>query len=446
MSSRAALLVLLAALASCDPVDVNEGDFVFAATVRASVATGGGQSDGDSTAPALSGDGRYVVFVSAARNLVPPVDTLGFLNVYRHDLLTGITELVSIGDGGAVADGDSLGPSISGDGSLVAFHSAATNLLPVADTLANEDIFLRDLVNGTTVRVSVNTTGGEPDLPSLNPVLSDDGQFVAFESDATDLIVGDTNGLTDVYRRALPAGPVVRVSVSETGAEVSAGFVGGSQPSISADGSVVAFVSDCADMVAGKGTLFNDIFVRDFNAVAPFLTERVSIGTVPGPDPVGDSDSPSISADGRFVAFSSDAMNIVTPDTNLNADIFVYDRQNPGTVRVSVNTAGAQANQNSEEPVISGDGRSVVFRSSAGNLVTGDSNGAADVFLRDLARGTTTLLSISTLGGQTSPLDSVADLAISRDGRYAAFWSSSDLLVNGDTNGLNDIFVRGPLR
>ncbi len=442
-SRRLALAALLSALPACDPQDVNEGDFVFAATVRASVGAGGLQSDGDSFEPRLSGDGVFVVFVSRARNLVA-LDTGGLENVFRRNLRTGIIELVSAGLLGVASDGSSDQPSVSGDGNLVVFRSAATNLTADPDA-GIEDIFLRDMAAGTTVRVTEAMGGGEADGPSSFPAISSDGQSVAFQSDATDLVAGDGNGLTDVFRRALPAGAVERVSVSESGTEVSAGSVAGYAPSISADGSVVAFVSDCTDMVAGKGGFFEDVFVRDFNAlVAPF-TVRIS-QALGGGDALGNSQSPSISADGRFVAFSSDAPDIVVVDPDFQFDVFVCDRQTGLTVLASVNSGEAHTTVDCEAPSLSGDGLLVAFRSFASNLVTGDTNGMRDVFLRDLGKGTTIRLSVSTLGTQTNPPDGSTQQSISRDGRFVAFVSESAVLVGDDTNGLQDVFVRGPLR
>jgi Tol biopolymer transport system component len=343
------------------------------------------------------------------------------------------------------ADGDSASPSVSGDGSRVVFQSTATNLTADAD-LGTEDIFLYDFAAGTMTRVTESAGGGEADGPSSNPAISSDGRFVAFQSDATDLIVGDTNGIADVFRRALPAGAVERVSVSESGAEVFNAFAFGSvTPSLSADGSRVAFASDCDDLVTGKTTPWLDIFVRDFGAVAPFLTVRVSIEGAVETD--GDSRAPSISADGRWVAFESDATVLAGGEANGFGDIYLADAQTGLVERISVNSAGVGAvNDHCARPSISGDGLLVAFESASFNLVEGDTNGAGDVFLRDRQRGTTTRLSVSTLGAQTGSTETCGRVTLSLDGRFAAFRSNSGVLVSDDTNGLDDIFVRGPLR
>jgi Tol biopolymer transport system component len=446
-SSRVLLAALLAALVSCDAEDVNEGDFIFAATVRASISSSRAQANADCTNPAISADGRYVVFQSAARNLAP-FDTGGFTNVYRRDLRAGVTELVSVALGGGAADGDSQHPSVSADGSRVAFDSVATNLVAADGGIS--DVFVRDMATETTVRVSESTGGGEASGDSFNPAISADGAYVAFESRGDDLIPGGTApGFQHVYRRLLPAGPVDLVSVDESGAEAAGGLVGGEQPSISADGSVVAFASD-SPLTSGDLSPYKDVFVRDFSGVAPPFVVRVSLEDPAYPfadgDASDDSAEPSLSADGRYVAFSSNAPDIVIPDTNPLSDIYLFDRQAGTTIRCSVNSFGVQGNQGSVNPSIAGDGRSIAFESEAFNLASGDSNGTADIYLRDLARGTTIRLSVSTRGTQTSVLEPSTNPALSGDGRFCAFLSLSELLVTDDANGLIDVFVRGPLR
>ena len=174
-------------------------------------------------------------------------------------------------------------------------------------------------------------------------------------------------------------------------------------------------------------------------AGAAGITERVSIAS-DGTQGNGASIEAAISADGRYVAFQSPASNLVAFDTNSLSDIFVRDRQTGTTERVSVATDGTQANGLSEQTEISADGRYVAFKSFASNLVAGDTNGTADVFVRDLVDDTTERVSVGTAGGQSSGLSEQP--AISGDGRYVAFQSFGSNLVAGDTNGLEDIFVR----
>jgi Tol biopolymer transport system component len=292
----------------------------------------------------------------------------------------------------------------------------------------------------TTERASVATGGAQGNDWSLRPAISADGRFVAFVSLATNLVAGDTNGCADIFLRDRLNGTLERVSLAQGGAEgnghsgYSLGVV--MPPSISADGRFVAFASSATNLVAGDTNWADDIFVRDRLLGT---TERASVATggAQGNDWSG---APAISADGRFVAFVSLATNLVAGDTNGCADVFVRDRLSGTTERLSVSSAGVQADAGSRLPSISDSGRFVVFSSFASNLVTGDMNTCADIFVRDRLSGTTELASLSTAGVQGNA-DS-ADGAVSSDGRFVAFGSLASNLVAGDTNGRYDAFVR----
>jgi Tol biopolymer transport system component len=303
-------------------------------------------------------------------------DTNGKRDVFVYDLLTRTTSRVSVDSEGRQANGPSFGPVISADGRFVAFESAATNLVP-GDTNGFSDIFVRDLTAGTTTRVSVDSAGRQANGKSFRPVISADGRHVAFESVATNLVPGDTNGLSDVFVRDLMTGKTTRVSVDSVGRQANGPS---SSAAISADGRFVAFESDATNLVVGDTNGKRDVFVYD---LLTRTTSRVSVDLAER-QANGPSFNAAISGDGRFVAFESDASNLVPGDSNLKRDVFVRDLMAGTTTRASVDSAGRQANGSSSGASISGDGRFVVFDSDAFNLVPNDTNGKQDVFVHDL--------------------------------------------------------------
>ncbi|WP_189133229.1 TolB family protein [Wenjunlia tyrosinilytica] len=398
------------------------------------------QGEARSQGPSISSDGRYVAFVSIAPDLVPG-DTNEASDVFVHDRRTGTTRRVSVGAGGTQGDADSFGPSVSEDGRFVAFTSDADNLV-ARDTNGCFDVFVRDLVKGTTERVSVGADRAQGDEMSFRTTMSADGRFVTFTSGATDLVPRDTNGKWDVFLRDRKKDTTERISTAAD----AGGSDGDSKGSaISADGRFVAFASSGANLLspaAGSDTNgVDDVFVRDRRKGT---TERVSVGA-DGSQGNSTSAGWSISADGRFVAFGSRAANLVPGDTNGATDVFVRDRDNGTTERVSVGADGAQAGAAAHFiPLLSGDGRRVAFASSAPNLVPGDTNGYWDMFVRDRRKGTTERVSVGEAGVEgdgESATDSVG-VGISADGRFTTFVSAADNLVPGDTNGSTDVFLR----
>jgi Tol biopolymer transport system component len=296
-----------------------------------------------------------------------------------------------------------------------------------------------------TERVSVDTTGSDADSASSHASTSSSGRYVAFQSDATDLVAGGSNGATHIFVRDRQTAITTLVSLNSLGNEE---LDPSRAPSISGDGMHVAFESD-ADLTGGDTNVFSDIFVRDLLAVTTTLVSVDSTGS----QDVGPSFSPSVSSDGRYVAFQSEA-DLVLPDNGF-IDIYVHDRDADGngtyddvfpgaisTVRVSVDAAGVQGqgNNHSYFPSISSDGRYVAFESIATDLVAGGTNGNVHIFVRDLLYGTTTLVSVSSTDVQGNGDSSSA--SISSDGRYVAFESLSTNLVAGGTNGNVHIFVR----
>lgn len=403
-------------------------------TERVSVASGGAEADSVSELAAISTDGRFVAFASLASNLVPG-DTNDVSDVFVHDRRTGITERVSVdsrgrqGDGHSGFVGVSGNPAISADGRFVAFPSEATNLVR-GDTNNTSDVFVHDRLTGTTERVSVTSAGGESDGFSDSPAISADGRFVAFTSAAMNLAPNDTNFFTDVFVRDRLAGMTERVSVSSAGAT---GNSDSSSPDISADGRFVVFTSAADNLVPGTQFFFQ-VFLHDRSTAT---TERISEDAA-GNEGDGNSVSPVVSADGRFVAFETVAANLIG-DGSHQGHVLVRDRVTGAMERVSVDSHGKAGDEFSSRPDITADGRFVAFQSIASNLVRGDTNNRSDIFVRDRERRTTERVSVSTGGAEAN--NGSERPKLSDDGLVIAFQSNADNLVPGDTGPTTDIFV-----
>jgi Tol biopolymer transport system component len=405
-------------------------------TERSSVDSSGAQATGASTGVSLSADGRFVVFSSDATNLVANDRNLSS-DIFVHDRFTGGTSLVSADANGNQADDASFSFSldaISDDGRFVGFTSDATNLVP--GTINFDDrAYVKDLQTGAIELVSVDSAGNEADLTSDLDAISADGRFAVFDSLASNLVAGDANGAFDVFIHDRQAGTTDCLSLDATGVPGDSDSEFGV---VSADGRFVAFRSFADDLVSGDANGTWDIFVRDRQSGT---TERVSVASS-GTEANGESNNPSISADGRFVAFESDASNLVAGDTNGALDVFVHDRQTGTTERVSVASGGGEGDGDSESPCISADGARVAFLSVADDLVAGDGDGWPDIFVRTRSTGVTERASVDTAGGD--PDAPSFDCVISADGRFVGFVSFADDLVSGDTNTDEDVFVRGP--
>jgi Tol biopolymer transport system component len=412
-------------------------------TVRASVATDGTQgNDFSGLAPSsISADGRYIVFDSYATNLIAGKVTQG-LNAYVRDTVSGTTALVSVGLNGAQGDDFSSNPSISADGRYVVFESYADNLV-AGDTNAIEDVFMRDLTNNTTTLVSVGALGRTSDEGNIGggsegPVVSGDGRYVAFTSDAAGLGTGD---VASIYVRDTQAGTTTLVSAATGGGEANdtAG-----DATISADGRYVAFESTATNLVPDDTNGIQDVFVRNLKTGA---TTLVSVGASGIPDGsggvTGGSGSACISGDGRYIAFESDAAGVVTANTNGVSNVFIRDTLAHTTTQMSLAKNGGQADGSSGGAALSSDGRHIAFTSHATDLTNDVVTGYGDVFIRDVANGRTTLASVSQAGAALTATSGHA--TVSADGRYVAFQSESDAIVPGDTNVEPDAFVRGPL-
>lgn len=405
---------------------------------RRGVAQGDGIRWYDDDLPysaAISADGRYVAFYSRASTLVPG-DTNDVGDVFLHDRLSGKTSRVSVDSTGQQANAGSYQPAISADGRYVAFVSGATNLV-VENTNSVGHVFVHDSLTGATTRVSVSDARVQANGYSWGPSISADGRYVAYVSQASNLVPGDTNRFHDVFVHDRETGRTTRVSVSSDGmqARPPGGWATDTRTAVSADGRIVAFSSYGMNLVPNDTNDEPDVFVHDRQTGR---TTRVSVSST-GAQGNNPSGFPSLSADGRYVAFHSDAENLV-PDgyERRIREIYVHDRQTAATTRVSVSSSGERGNsyENSGQPSLSADGRYVAFHSWAPNLVAGDTNGRSDIFLRDIKLGVTTRISVDSGGNQSDNQSFGA--VLSADSRSIAFASNAFNLVAGDTLGSVD--------
>jgi TolB protein len=360
--------------------------------------------------------------------------------VYVHDREGGGFVLASATPSGDPATHSSHGGLLPGggrlseDGGRVAFTSMADNLLP-DDRPLMDQVYVKDLGSGRLWRASQSSAGEAGNAASRFVRLSGDGRVVAFVSSATNLVAGDTNECEDVFLHDLRTRETLRVSVGPAGEEAD----GGSRsPSLGRGGRWVAFASDATNLVAGDRNGVSDVFLHDS---ATGHTERIS-RAADGGEAAAASDAPALSATGRFVAFSSESEDLVPGDGNGARDVFLHDRATGRTVRVSVGEQGVEGDGPSDNAVVSSDGTRVAFVSSATNLVPGDSNGWPDVFLRDLGRGVTTRLSVGPGDAEADEESGAFGVALSPDGSCAAFESYATNLVPEDGDGMVDVFVR----
>ncbi|HVM49709.1 MAG TPA: hypothetical protein VMU04_16905 [Candidatus Acidoferrum sp.] len=496
--------------------DIFVRDLTEGTTMLVSVSTNGGSANGTSRSAVMTPDGRYVAFVSEANNLVPG-DTNGIPDVFVRDLQAQTTVLASVG-ATAVASPANSGinlsasesPDITPDGRYVAFYSTAGNLVPGVQTVG--DIYVRDLVAGTTIWASsaartilqsFQTMSGMSNAVCFNHAISSDGQFVAYEarqllykgSATAGLILryGLQTGLTDLLHTngAVATGAVndnitqgagyedvrslditpdgrfvafiantngnsgattcVEIWDAQRGAvTLVSGNLSNSVPTnsscdwptLDSTGRFVAFLSSATNIVTNLLAGQYHLYVRDMQAGTTTLVDgdTNSVGS-----PISPATGPRMSADGRFVAFECPDASLVPNDRNHAYDVFVRDLQTGGLELVS----GRDPSMPSLTPngasilstaSVSTDGRYIAFSSDADNLVPNDANGCSDVFLSDLLLGTNILVSVGTNGLAADGASS--EPSISGDGRYVAFNSAADNLVPGDTNRTMDVFLR----
>jgi Tol biopolymer transport system component len=401
-------------------------------TTRASVSANGAQSVHDSYGPAISADGRYVAFHSAAPNLVPD-DTNNLQDVFLRDRHTGTIERVNLGPSGVQAqNGHSANPSVSADGRFVSFTSAATNLV-AGDGNGAGDVFVRDRQTATTTRVSIAIGTGEANGPPAggpgrSPVISADGRFVVFGSSASNLVTGDTNTADDVFMHDRQAGTTARLSVTPGGAEAN----GPSYPSsMTPDGRYVVFISNATNLHAADTVPDDDVYVRD---VVGGTTTVVSV-TSAGVKGNNFSREATISADGRFVVFLSTASNL---GDDGGGDLFVRDRVSAVTSALNLFPPTAEQLTSPLLPTITGDGRFVCYTHLAVKPRFYQS-----VILFDRQTLAMQGVDVTPSGSPSEHANTLAPIcAPNGDGTVIAFSSDAPTLVAGDTNNKSDVFIR----
>jgi Tol biopolymer transport system component len=382
----------------------------------------------------ISENGRFVAFESYASNFIPNDDN-GTYDVFFYDRTTRKLKLANVRSNGTKGDGSAEYPVISADGRIVAFESLSTNLVP-DDTLDHRDIFVHNRVTGKTRRVSVRSNGDEANEGSGQVAISGTGRYVAFESAADNLVPNDDNEETDVFVHDRRTGRTTRVSVRSNGNEANSES---NEPTISDNGRFVVFDSTAGNLVGNDGPGTSDVFIHDRETGKTKLVSVKSNGNPAN----GNSFYGVSSNNGRFIAFESEATNLVAGDSS-SRDVFVHNRKTGKTRRVSGRPNGNEGDGSSERPDISPSGRFVVFDSEAEDLVPGDGNNFEDIFVHDRRTGNTRLLSRASNGDQAD--DSSHEPAISNDGRFVAFYSDAENLGGSETLDHADVFRRGPIR
>jgi Tol biopolymer transport system component len=504
ISTNGRYLLFESAASNLVPGDTNDAGDIFVrdqsagTTLLVSAAADGAPGNGPSRDASITPDGRFVVFVSAASNLVAD-DTNGIEDVFIRDLQAAKTTLVSVGGQNAgFPPSSSESAVVTPDGRYVAFYSTATGIVPGVPTLVNNtqygDIYVRDVAGGTTVwassgaRTAVQQALGATDAFSFNAAISDDGQVVAYEASpnnsarglalrfqvqsGTTEVIG-TNAFVepvdyaDIHNLALtPDGRRMAFVANMNGTDgsttsillydastatttlLSAGLDGtvatnsiSDSPVLDPLGRFVVFLSDADNLVTNQITDDFHLFVRDLQAGATSLVDA-GADTSGGPG-VNPADTPGISDDGRLVVFSAYDSGLVPNDSNKAYDVFVRDTVSSTNELISARYAPLQSvtpDGASAVQGLSADGSRILFRSDADDVVANDTNGVTDIFIRDMTTQTTTLVSANTNGVAADAM--AGEATISADGRFVAFSSGADDLVPGDANQSDDVFVR----
>jgi len=400
---------------------------------RASVAGNSTQVAGASGQPSIARNGSFVAFASSATTLVTG-DTNGVIDIFLRNRGLLATTRVSVSSAGLQANGASIGAPSTGDGTFVAFASAATNLV-AGDTNGTLDVFVRDVGGSTTTRI-LPAGGAQADGDCFEPSFANAERWVVFTTRAPNL--GASAVTSQVFRWDRLSGAAVLVSASIT-SQPALGASGGAR--ISDDGRYVAFWSSATDLVANDTNGAIDVFVRD---VTLATTSRASLSTA-GLELTGPCENLcAISADGRWIAFASASADVVAGDTNGVTDLFARDRVLDVTLLASQNLIGSPANGPTSvgsTPSFSSDGRRLAFTSRADDLVASDGNLDADVFVRDLVANSTERVSLSSSGAEIpGGAGEGSAVAIDSTGMRVAFASRAACALV-DTNGISDVYV-----
>ena len=423
------------------------GTFVASRTVsantnrieRVSLGTGSVESDAASYYLSLSDNAEIVTFESFNTNWGRDQSEENFVDIFVRDRIADVTTRISVGQGGEIADQRSFDPVVTADGRYVIFNSYATNLVS-GDTNRHPwvddglDVFLYDRNASYLQRVTLNWKGEQIDANSVGSI-TDDGRYIIFTSDGNGIVEGDiTNSLRNsaIYKRDWQTGAVERITKTPDG-KFPEGGVGGADAS--SDGRYIVYISAAPNLIPGDTNEQVDILLYDSVTGETELISR----------PVGGGQSNNmsspvrISADGRYIAFRSFATNLVPNDNNGVADIFVYDQETKALELVSLSSTGAQANGESKDPGICGDGRYVVFTSEATNLVSTPHNGQRQIYVRDRLLNRTFLATANANGDMSNGRAHRGTL--SDDCKYVGFATDATNIIPNDNNGVRDLFI-----
>ncbi len=392
--------------------------------------SGSAEVQGNSSAASgvISADGQVVAFHSAATNLVAD-DNNGVIDVFIWQSGQQL-QRISAGVGGVLADGSSLNPALSGDGRYVAFSSFASNLV-ANDENGSSDIFVHDRQSGITQRVSVSSNGEQGDRGSFQPSISVDGRYVAFTSEATNFSDNEFDQLPDLFLFDRSTQVIQLVNQSTSGVRANADSAAAV---LSPDGSAVAFFSRATTLEPGLENIFFDVFVRDL------LSLRTDLVSAAGDEPANaNSFNPAISSRGQWIAFQSEAGNLSTQDGNTFSDIYVVNRFNGQSHIASRRATGTSANEGSFSASITSDGATVSFESAATDL-TPTGSAATSGYLAVGPIGAVDSLAVLPPPGQELA-GSVNAANISPDGRYVSVVTAADNVLPGDINGQPDAFL-----
>ena len=380
-------------------------------TTLVSISSSRRQGNGFVQSPKMSAYGRFIAFRSGADNLVPN-DTNDRPDILVHDRWTGDTSRVGIGTSGEELERGSHSGDLSGDGRFVAFNSQKS-----VSALLLDDIYIHDRFSRTTEMI----TSASAELTGFySPQLSYDGRYVVY-----------VRNIDEVYIHDRQSGHIELISVNNAGVAAN-GYCW--DPAVSADGNVVAYKSWATNLVTGYNSQHN-IFIRDIPVGKTYAVSK----NIYGSEPNGTSERPALSGDGRFIAFESDADDLVPNDTNMKDDVFVYDRVTGVTTRVSVNSSGQQGDESSSNPSISRDGNFVAFSSYSTNLVSGVSG--SQIYIRDRNAGKTYLVSANNKAEPAN--NGCYTPKISATGSEVVYESYATNLFHPDVNNAEDVFTSG---
>lgn len=441
MSEDAQLIIFSTSSSGVVSNDTNTLDDVFllnrgdSSVIRLSQKIDGTQASNDGSYPEISRDGKVASFESISYNLVT-TDYNNDYDIFLYSIDVPSLQRIPANEISPEANDYNDTIYLSADGRYATFVSAATNLYPEVNWAYNS--FRKDMKTGDIYFIAQSATGEIAQQDSYENDISADGNIVVFSSQASNLVPGDTNGQFDIFVKNISTGQINLIS-KDASNNLANGYC--DFPGISADGNVIAFVSTASNLVPGDTNSRNDVFWYNRTTGEMRLISKANDGTI------GDSNAsyqkPYLSSDGNKVVYSSLATNLVAGDINGAYDVFLYDAVTDQTTLISKDNSGTIGNANSQWAAINVDGTKVIFHSYATNLVPGDTNGVADTFVHDIASGLQTRVSESALGVQSNGQSHTSSSAsLSKDGRYAAFSSAASNLVNNDTNGSYDVFVK----